>query len=102
MRRQLNFDCQLLYISNYPIIKCMSIYKNGINANSNKILQYVAYAILVLFNIYMPKCLSHPKLLVDHQNGASLKHSLALKVAAQEKVKPQFRLVILYNLKLNN
>ena len=55
-----------------------------------------------LFKIYMPKCLSHPKLLVDHQNGASLKHSLALKVATQEKVKPQLRLVILYNLKSNN
>ena len=50
----------------------------------------------------MPKCLSHPKLPVDHQNGASLKHSLALKVAGQEKFKPQLRLVILYNLKYNN
>ena len=55
-----------------------------------------------LFKIYMPKCLSHRKLLVDHQNGASLKHLLPLKVAAQEKVKPQLRLVILYNLKSNN
>lgn len=50
----------------------------------------------------MPERLSHPKLLVDHQNGASFKHSLAMKVTAQEKFKPHLRLVILYNLKSNN